>query len=71
MKKNKPTRPIFLSYPIVSVNFYKNKINTIFKENDDLKVRQTIFKLDRIENKISDYMPEHKEKIPDMLLEII
>ena len=70
-KNNEPEKPCFLSNPVISVKFYDNKIKTIYKENDKLKVRESRFEHDEEENVIKEYEKDEEEnESSNLLMEI-
>lgn len=57
--------------PVISIKFYKNKIKTIFKENNNLKVRETVFEKNKPTSEIRNYhQEEEKLEGENLLLEI-
>lgn len=77
---SKAQKPFFLKkvkngglrvFPVVAIKFYKNKIKTIFKENNNLKVRETVFEKNKFTSEIRDYyQKEEKLDGENLLLEI-
>lgn len=68
-----PKEQIFFSDPkkaclVISVEFYKKKIKTIFKEENKLKVKETIFKQGKPYSKIRDYEEREEQEDADNLL---
>jgi len=70
-KNNGPEKPYLFSNPVISVKFYKNKIKTIYRENDKLKVRESLFENDKENNVIREYeKDEEKNESSKLLMEI-
>ncbi|GEM_PF-6007646 len=70
-KDNRPQKPYLISNPVISVKFYKNKIKTIYRENDKLKVRESLFENDKENNVIREYeKDEEKNESSKPLMEI-
>lgn len=71
-KNNRPEKPYLFSNPVISVKFYYNKIKTIYKENDKLKVRQSLLEPDKKEHEIREYeKEEEKKEVSKCVLEIV
>lgn len=70
--KNKPEKPYLFSNPVISIKFYHNKIKTIYKEKNKLKVRETLFEHSRKKHEIREYeKDEEKKEISKWVWEII
>jgi len=60
-KNNRPEKPYFFLNPVISVKFYKNKIKTIYRENDKLKVRESLFENHKEKNVIREYEKDEEK----------
>ena len=69
-KNNRPQKPYLFSNPVISVKFYKNKIKTIYRENDKLKVRESFFENDKEYNVIREYEKDEENETRELLIEI-
>jgi len=71
-KNNRPEKPCLFSNPVISVKFYHNKIKTIYKEKNKLKVRETLFEHSRKKHEIREYeKDEEKKEVSKWVWEII
>lgn len=67
-KNEKPEKPICFFHPVISVEFYKNKIRTIYQVGDNLSSRDVTFQDNIIEQEIKEYDEKIEQKEMDGLL---
>lgn len=67
-KDGKPESPRCFFHPVISVEFYKNKIRTIYRVGDNLSSRDVTFQDNIIEQEIKEYDEKIEQKEMDGLL---